>query len=539
MKAPTMMSLFSGSGGFELAATLCGITPIYGSEVEPYPIAVTCSRFPQMKHLGDVSKINGATIIPVDLITFGSPCQDLSVAGKRKGLKHEENGDEETTRSGLFMEAIRIIKEMREATNGKYPRFALWENVPGAFSSNKGEDFRIVLEEFIKVKEPTATMPAVPKGGWAYADCIVGDRWSVAYRTLDAQYWGVPQRRRRIYLVADFADECAGKILFKRKSLRRYTAQSGSQRKDPAADAEESAGTDDRTTVKILNPWDVQSKHVHDPNGIASPLYAGECRGGGGESYVMQPSEKCVYPEKAGTLCASGYSKLGTQEAANGLFPVIEQIPSEHTYSVENHPNDSRVSIDDSGKVQTLTSRMGTGGGNVPMVMHPQGINGDVAATIDASYYKGCGMRQGIEREVIAEPIACIDGDKIGKAERSGGSGLGIREGDTMYTLTAKDAGNHAVCYPINDKATRYKGGGPSRNEDGAGNGLGVGEDGDPSPTLTAGDRHGVCYGIDRAAFNQGKNAQFGFSVLEELQPTMTAKGPGAVCLPQQGEEDK
>lgn len=147
-------SLFDGSGGFPLAGSLCGIEPVWASEVEPYPIAVTKERFPGMKHLGNICLVNGAEIEPVDIITFGSPCQDLSVAGKRAGLKHEANGDEETTRSGLFMEAVRIIKEMREATDGIYPRFALWENVPGAFSSNKGEDFRIVLEEIIKIVEP-------------------------------------------------------------------------------------------------------------------------------------------------------------------------------------------------------------------------------------------------------------------------------------------------------------------------------------------------------------------------------------------------
>lgn len=187
-----LMSLFDGSGGFPLAANLCGIDPVYASEVEPYPIAVTKSRFPNMKHLGDVSMINGADIEPVDIITFGSPCQDMSVAGKRAGLKHTAVGDDETTRSGLFLEAIRIIKEMRLATNGIYPRFAVWENVPGAFSSNRGEDFRLVLEEFIKITEPNAVMPAVPQAGWAYADCISGDGWSIAYRVFDAQYWGVP-----------------------------------------------------------------------------------------------------------------------------------------------------------------------------------------------------------------------------------------------------------------------------------------------------------------------------------------------------------
>lgn len=216
-----LLSLFDGSGGFPLAAAMCGIEPVYASEVEPYPIAVTRSRFPNMIHLGDVSKINGAEIDPVNIISFGSPCQDLSVAGKRAGL--------DGARSGLFMEAIRIIKEMRDATrmgaDGIKPRFAVWENVPGAFSSNKGEDFRIVLEEFIKIKEPSAEMPEMDRGGWPYADVILGDGWSVAYRTFDLQYWripgrmGCPQRRRRIYLVADFASERAGEILFERKGV--------------------------------------------------------------------------------------------------------------------------------------------------------------------------------------------------------------------------------------------------------------------------------------------------------------------------------
>ena len=241
-----LMSLFDGSGGFPLAASLCGIEPVYASEVEPYPIAVTKSRFPNMKHLGDVSRIKGAEIEPVDIITFGSPCQDMSVAGKRAGLKHTAVGDEETTRSGLFMEAIRIIKEMRVKTNGIYPRFAVWENVPGAFSSNRGEDFRLVLEEFIKITEPNAVMPAVPQAGWAYADCISGDGWSIAYRVFDAQYWGVPQRRRRIYLVADFRGECAQEILFKRESLRGYFEAGRTPWQGIAADAQNCVGTDDR-----------------------------------------------------------------------------------------------------------------------------------------------------------------------------------------------------------------------------------------------------------------------------------------------------
>lgn len=238
-----LMSLFDGSGGFPLAASLCGIEPVYAAEVEPYPIAVTKNRFPKMKHLGDVSKVKGGEIEPVDIITFGSPCQDMSIAGKRAGLKHADMGDDETTRSGLFLEAIRIIKEMREATNGVYPRYAIWENVPGAFSSNRGEDFRTVLEEFIRVKEKDAIMPDVPKAGWPYADCYSGNGWSLAYRVFDAQYWGVPQRRRRIYLVADFRGQRAGEILLKPEGLRRNSAQSGTQGQETARCAKNSVGT--------------------------------------------------------------------------------------------------------------------------------------------------------------------------------------------------------------------------------------------------------------------------------------------------------
>ena len=165
-----------------------------------------------MKHLGDITKIHGDKIEPVDCITFGSPCQDLSIAGRRAGLAGE--------RSGLFMEAVRIIKEMRSSTNGLHPTFAVWENVPGAFSSNGGEDFRAVLEELARVEQPDASIPRPPKGGrWNKAGAIAGNGWSLAWRQLDAQYWGVPQRRKRIALVADFGGQRAGEILFERESL--------------------------------------------------------------------------------------------------------------------------------------------------------------------------------------------------------------------------------------------------------------------------------------------------------------------------------
>jgi DNA (cytosine-5)-methyltransferase 1 len=284
-------SLFDGSGGFPLAGSLCGIEPIWAAEVEPYPIAVTRSRFPNMKHLGDISKINGAEVEPVDIITFGSPCQDLSVAGKRAGLKHEANGDEETTRSGLFMEAVRIIREMREATNGAYPRFALWENVPGAFSSNKGEDFRIVLEELIKIVEPSASMPPVPKNGWPYADSYCGDGWSLAYRVFDAQYFGktirdgdsgtvlvrgTPQRRRRIHLVLDLAAECAREVSFEREGVRGYFAQSREKREAVAGDAENCSGATDREGIGDVIPINTMIATRHKQLGRGTSFGVGE-----------------------------------------------------------------------------------------------------------------------------------------------------------------------------------------------------------------------------------------------------------------------
>lgn len=208
-------SLFDGSGGFPLAAIFCGIKPIWSSEVEPFPIRVTQKNLPQVKHLGDIKDIDGSEIEPVDIITFGSPCQDLSIAGKRAGLEGEK--------SNLFYEAIRVIKEMRCKTNGKYPRYLLWENVPGAFSSNKGEDFRCVLEEITRIKDSTVKLSRPSK--WQSAGEILGDNFSIAWRVLDAKYFGVPQRRRRIFIVADLDGGSSGEILFEQKSLSGDTSE--------------------------------------------------------------------------------------------------------------------------------------------------------------------------------------------------------------------------------------------------------------------------------------------------------------------------
>ena len=238
----TLGSLFDGIGGFPLSGMMHGIKPVWAAEIEPFPILVTTKRFPDMKHLGSVTDINGAEIEPVDICCFGSPCQDLSVAGAQKGIH-------EGARSSLFFEAVRIIKEMRAhdqlaGRTGQHvrPRFAVWENVPGAYSSNKGRDFRAVLQALCEVADPDVYVPFPQDGKWQKAGCIVGEGYSVAWRTYDAQYWGVPQRRKRIYLVADFGSERAGEILFKPHGLRGDTAESGEARQGAAEDAEGRAG---------------------------------------------------------------------------------------------------------------------------------------------------------------------------------------------------------------------------------------------------------------------------------------------------------
>lgn len=226
-KILTLGSLFDGIGGFPFAASIVGIKPIWAAEIDPACVAVTKNRFPDMEHLGSVTEINGADITPVDIIAFGSPCQGLSCAGKKAGLDDK--------RSGLFIEAVRIIYEMRTATNGKYPTFIIWENVPGAFSSNKGRDFRTVLSEITKTDIP---MPA--SGKWATAGVVRSAEINVAWRQLDAQYWGVPQRRKRICLVGSFGSNSAEEILFERDSVRGYLTPSKAARERIADDTERS-----------------------------------------------------------------------------------------------------------------------------------------------------------------------------------------------------------------------------------------------------------------------------------------------------------
>lgn len=300
-KELTLGSLFDGSGGFPLAAIFCGIKPIWASEVEPFPIRVTQKNLPQVKHLGDIKDIDGSVIELVDIISFVSPCQDLSIAGKRAGLEGEK--------SNLFYEAIRVIKEMRCKTNGKYPRYLLWENVPGAFSSNKGEDFRCVLEEITRIKDSTVKLPRPKK--WEKAGEILGDNFSLAWRVLDAKYFGVPQRRRRIFLVADLDGGSPREILFEQKSM--------------SGDTSEGCEKGERNTRAIKESFN-KTICLNDQGGERMDFYSDE----------------------SGTLRASG-----------GIAPFV----------FENHSQDSRYK-GPLKETQTLASNLGQGGNNQPFVVY-------------------------------------------------------------------------------------------------------------------------------------------------------------------------
>ena len=229
--ALTMGSLFDGIGGFPLAAVRNGITPVWASEIEAFPIRVTQHHFPNMLHVGDITKLDGAVLPPVDIICGGSPCQDLSLAGARTGLIG--------SRSGLFMHQIRVIKEMRDADkrlgrtgHAVRPRFAVWENVPGCYSSSSdgappGSDFQTVLQSFLQIEEPSLHVVRPAFGRWEYAGAILGVRSCVAWTTWSAEFFGVPQRRRRCFLIADFSGYSPIQILFEQNSLPGYPAQGG------------------------------------------------------------------------------------------------------------------------------------------------------------------------------------------------------------------------------------------------------------------------------------------------------------------------
>ena len=564
----TLGSLFDGSGGFPLGGLISGITPVWASEIEPFPIRVTTKRLPFMKHYGDISQMDGGKIEPVDIITFGSPCTDMSVAGRRAGLEGQQ--------SVLFYQAIRIIKEMRCATNGKYPRYIVWENVPGAFSSNSGEDFKAVLEAVIGVAEPGTQVPMPEKNRWPYADCYMGDGWSVAYRVLDAQFWGVPQRRKRIYLVADFAGGRAFDILFKSEGVSGYSAEGFRSWQRTAGSAADCTGTaslclNDQGGQRMDVTDDVTATlraEAHHPPCVLES--AGFCTEHSSKSRSIGYEEETSPTLRAGVVPATVYENHSqdtrytgpidtapTVSATYGMggnnqpFVVSEETPKtlkirsgcegggkgaliqENKSATLSCNNDQTLfepcNWDGQQTAPTLTAHNAGGNQRMPdknhfnCVLQAYGIcskesnamksdnphsgiyEADTSRTID-----GNGGNPGCNQGGIAvvESYA-IQGSMIGRDDKNGPQGDGINE-DVSFTLNTVD--RHAV-YTMT-----------------TGSFAQVSED--KAPTVLARDYKdptAVCYGIGRDTFNQGKNAKFAPTFEPELQPTLVAKGPGAI----------
>lgn len=372
----TLGSLFDGIGGFPYAASFYGIRPLWASEIIPECISVTQKHFPEMKHVGDITKLYGGTLPPVDIITFGSPCQDLSVAsGKRLGLAGE--------RSGLFLEAVRIIREMQEATNGEYPKFALWENVPGALSSSSRRDFKAVLEAFTEAEVP---MPG--SGRWANAGMVRGRGADLAWCVYDAQYFGTAQRRRRIFLIADFRGQRSGEILFVPKSLSGYFAAGGTPRQGPAAYAQSGAGA---TGAGDVIPAISMRIRCGCEGGGKGPLLQIEKSGTlatGNDQYLFTPKDavEILNDQGGDSLCVEkGGVSPTLRSQTHGNMPIT-------AYAIQG----SMIGGEDSPHAVTASGCMAQ---FPPDAM--VGINGNLAGTLLASYYKGTGMRCGQERDVV------------------------------------------------------------------------------------------------------------------------------------------
>ena len=468
-KPITLGSLFDGSGGFPLGGVLAGITPIWSSEIEPFPIRVTTARFPNMKHYGDISTLDGSELEPVDIISFGSPCQNLSVAGKREGL----DGD----RSSLFYEAIRIVKEMREATNGKYPRYIVWENVPGAFSSNRGEDFKAVLTEICKVKDEQVSISKPAK--WENAGRIMGDGYSVAWRLLDAQYWGVPQRRQRIYLVADFDGGSAGKILFESEGLSGYSAQGFKSWQNAANGITEGIGETGETDSLMFENHS-QDTRYRGPLEVAQTVSSTYGTGGNNQPFVVQTPKTlkvrcgCEGGGKGALVQDNLSATLSTNNDQTLFQPRAYGVCAKNSNSMKSdNPN--------SGFYEADTSRCLDANGGNPT------------------------CNQG--------GIAVIEGNGSRPSHR----GDGYKESDVMYTLNATE--QHAVAF-AEVHATLSANDGPKG----------------PSSQMMKNPEENfvgeVSYGIGRPAMNQGYNAKFSFQIEEEVEPTLVASGASGVAHP-------
>ena len=386
----TLGSLFDGIGGFPYAASFYGIMPLWASEIVPECVSVTKKHFPDMEHFGDITKLHGGKLPPVDIITFGSPCQDLSVAsGKRLGLAGE--------RSGLFLEAVRIIREMQEATNGEYPKFALWENVPGALSSSSRRDFKAVLEAFTEAEVP---MPG--SGRWANAGMVRGRGADLAWCVYDAQYFGTAQRRRRIFLIADFRGQRTGEILFVPKSLSGYFAAGGTPRQGPAAYAQSGAGT----------------------------------AGAGIDGYNAQMTGHVA--ATLGTNCGMSTGRNGVIEMLTGMGAAVSAISMRIRCGCEGGGKGPLLQIEKSGTLATGNDQYLFAPKNAVEILNDQG-GGSI------SVEKG-GVSPTLRSQTHGNlPITAyaIQGSMIGRTDGNGPQGDGINE-NVSFTLNTID--RHAVC---------------------------------------------------------------------------------------------
>ena len=475
-KQLSLGSLFDGSGGFPLGGVLSGIVPKWNSEIEPFPIRVTTVRFPNVKHYGDINKMNGAELEPVDIITFGSPCQNLSVAGNREGL----SGD----RSSLFYEAIRIVKEMREATNGEKPRYIVWENVPGAFSSNKGEDFKAVLTEICKVKDTEVSVPKPSK--WEKAGRILGDGYSVAWRLFDAQFWGVPQRRQRIYLVADFNGGSAGKILFESEGLSGNTSKGCYPWKKVAGGVGE--GTKETGGLMFENHG--QDSRYTGPLNVSQTILSTFGTGGNNQPFIVQmPKTYDV--------------RLTSEGTRNARHNVYETDTSRTIDTGGNAPDSNQGGV---AVVEPKAYGVCSKDSNAMKSANPNSgfYEADTSRTLDVNGGNPACNQGG---------IAVIEGN----GTRPSHNGDGYKESDVMYTLNATE--KHAVAF-ADVHATLSAGEGPK---------------GPSSQMMKKPEENFVAepaYGIGRPAMNQGYNAKFSFQIEEEVEPTLVASGASGVAHP-------
>ena len=522
----TLGSLFDGSGGFPLGGLLSGITPVWASEIEPFPIRVTTKRLPFMKHYGDVSRMDGGKIEPVDIITFGSPCQDMSIAGRREGL--------DGSRSSLFYEAVRIVKEMRCATDGRYPRYIVWENVPGAFSSNKGADFQSVLEEVCSVKGYEIHTPRPER--WPTAGEIVADDFSLAWRVFDAQYWGVPQRRKRIYLVADFAGGSAGKILFESEGVSGYTPQGFRPWQGTAGTFEEGSGAsgcvclNDQGGSRMDVTEDVAAtlraeNHGHPPCVMGA---AGFCTEHSAQARGIGYEEETSPTLRAGTVPAAVYENHSQDTRYTGPLETAPTVNATYGMGGNNQPFvvetpktlKIRSGCEGGGKGALIQdNKSATLGCNndqtvfVPFVKgtrphspdeEPQWKASDVANTLNT-----CDVGETRCNELAVKVYGICSKDS--NAMKSENPKSGFYEAETSRCLDAN--GGNPTCNQGGMAVVALQGSMIGRAEKNGPQGSGVNED--VSFTLDAADRHAVAYCMTTGTYTQ---------MLKEQSPTLMAR---------------